>query len=60
MPEKRSFIARMRGNASDGGEKDARWQRRARTRNARIALAEDPAKVTDLAPPAGTGSASRA
>jgi penicillin-binding protein 1A len=52
MSTRRRFIPRFRGN----GSSEERWERRARTRDARIAIADRPDAVTDLAPPTGNGS----
>jgi penicillin-binding protein 1A len=51
MASRRRFIPRLRGSDGDAeGGGDARWKRRARTREARIALADRADDVTDLAP----------
>jgi penicillin-binding protein 1A len=42
------------GSAADAG--DQRWRRRALTREARVAMADDASDVTELAPPSGNGS----
>ena len=53
MASRRSFIGRIRGN---GASEEERWQRRARTRDARVAVADKPDEVPDLAPAAHNGS----
>src|SRR5919109_1173061 len=52
MAMRRRFIPRFRGN----GSSEERWVRRARTREARVAMADRPDAVADLAPPTGNGS----
>jgi len=57
MASSRNFIARMRGKLANGdGAGEERWARRARTREARIALAEEADHVTTLAPPRHNGA----
>ncbi len=52
MAPRRSLITRLRGI----GDGDERWERRARTREARIALADRPDEVGDLSPADRNGS----
>ncbi len=52
MASRRSFIPRLRGS----GTGEERWKRRARTREARIAIADRADDVSDLAPARGNGS----
>jgi penicillin-binding protein 1A len=56
MASFRKLSARLRGRHGGDDAGDERWERGARTREARLAVADDPGSVADLAPPTGNGS----
>jgi penicillin-binding protein 1A len=58
LKDKFSALLRGRGNGDEAG--DERWRRRARTRDARVAMADKPGEVADLAPPSGNGAGGQA
>ena len=55
MASRRKFIARMRGKRGDGSG-DERWERRSRTREAQVALAEAAGEITHLTDRRANGS----